>query len=137
MKENPADLLSHVNKLEWIPLYDDIAYKLLRISEETGTWTVIFRCKAGSHFAPHFHHGAGEFYVISGRMRYRAGEAVTGDYGYEPLGVYHEKTDFPEDTDLLFTNHGPIAFVDDEKNITGIMNYAFVRDTVATHQSNN
>ena len=133
MKENPIDVLCHVDKQEWIPLYEDISYKLLRISEETGTWTVIFRCKAGSHFEPHFHYGAGEFYIISGHMSYRAGEAVTGDYGYEPLGVFHERTDFTKDTDLLFTNHGPIAFVDDDKNIIGIMDYALVRDTAAAH----
>lgn len=131
MNENPDDILLHVDEQAWIPLYDGISFKLLRISEETGTWTVMFRCLAGSSFAPHFHHGPGEFFMVSGRMVYRAGQAVAGDYGYEPLGVFHEETNFPEDTDILFTNHGPIAFVDDEKNVIGIMDYAFVRDKAA------
>lgn len=131
MNDNPADVLIHIGRTEWIPLYEGISYKLLRVSEETGAWTVVFRCLAGSSFAPHFHHGAGEFYVIAGRMVYRAGEAVAGDYGYEPLGVFHETTNFPVETELLFTNHGPLAFVDDAKNVVGIMDYALMRDKAA------
>jgi acetylacetone-cleaving enzyme len=56
--------------------------------------------------------GAGEYYVISGKMEVRGGvenggiTAITGDYGYEPNGVIHDMTNFPEDTILYFTNFG-------------------------------
>jgi hypothetical protein len=40
--------------------------------------------------------------------------ALTGDYGYEPNGVLHDKTDFPEPTELYFTNSGPLQFLTDD-----------------------
>ena len=135
MDQGKQDVLVHLADEDWVPLYDDISFKLLRYSEETGSWTVVFKCLEGSSFAAHFHHGPGEFYMIKGRMVYRAGEAVTGDYGYEPLGAFHERTNFPEETEILFTNHGPIGFIDDEGNTIALMDYAFVRDKVAEHKA--
>jgi anti-sigma factor ChrR (cupin superfamily) len=107
-----GDLLIRTSELPWVSMFDGIAFRLLRASAETGVWTVVFRCEAGSSFPLHRHYGAGEYYVISGRMQYRGGDARTGDYGYEPLGAVHELTSFPERTELLFTNHGPVAFLD-------------------------
>lgn len=132
-RENPPDLLCRTADLPWIEFGAGISYKVLRTSAETGVWTVIFRCEAGSGFPPHFHHGAGEYLILSGKMDYRAGQAVAGDYGYEPLGVYHESTTFPEDTELLFTNHGPVAFVDGDNNITLMLDWRFFADKQAEH----
>ncbi len=123
MAVEDQEILLDPGTLEWQPLVDGIDVKLLRASEETGTWTVLLNCKAGSSFARHKHLGAGEYYVVSGRMQYRVGEAKTGDYGYEPLGVIHDNTFFPEDTLLLFTNHGPVVFIDDDDEVTGILNH--------------
>lgn len=122
-----AEILKDCNSLSWVPMIEGIDFKLLRVSEQTGVWTVLFRCQAGSHFPIHQHHGAGEYYVINGRMQYVAGEAVTGCYGYEPLGAIHEKTLFPEYTELLFTNHGPVAFLNDDGSIKQMLDYALLR----------
>jgi anti-sigma factor ChrR (cupin superfamily) len=130
MNDNPEDIAVDTNTLDWTELSEGIAFKVLRLSQETGTWTVIFRCQPGSTFAPHLHLGAGEYYVIKGRMDYRAGTANSGGYGYEPLGVFHEKTVFPEYTELYFTNHGPVAFVDEQKNITSVLDVRFFQDIV-------
>lgn len=126
------DLLVKTGELPWIPMMDGIAFKLLRVSGETGAWTVILQCQAGSAFPLHRHYGAGEYYVITGHMVYRAGEAVTGDYGYEPLDSIHQLTRFPQYTELLFTNHGPVAFLnEDDGSIAAILDHSRLVEMVA------
>jgi len=67
--------------------------------------------------------------VFSGKMEVRGGvenggiTAITGDYGYEPNGVIHDMTNFPEDTILYFTNFGPIRYVDDDNNTVGFLGW--------------
>jgi len=129
--DNPPDILCHTSEMEWIEFGAGIDFKVLRTSAETGTWTVLFRCAKGSGFPPHFHHGAGEYLLLKGVMDYRAGQAVAGDYGYEPLGVYHESTTFLEDTELLFTNHGPVAFVNPDMSIAMMLDWKFFADKQA------
>ncbi len=62
------------------------------------------------------------------RSGHRMGIARAGDYGYEPLGVYHERTSFLEDSELIFTNHGPIAFVDDAMTPTMLLDWKYFAD---------
>ena len=117
-------MLTDVNlstaQIQWREFGGGIDFKILRLSEETGTWTVLFRCAKGSSFRPHRHLGGGEYFVVNGRMDIRGGAAnggvtaLTGDYGYEPNGVLHDKTDFPEPTELYFTNSGPLQFLTDD-----------------------
>ena len=110
----------------WVAFAPGIAFRLLFASAETGRWTVFFKCDAGSSFGCHRHLGAGEYYVIKGRMTYRMGEAAAGSYGYEPIGALHEHTAFPEDTELLFTNYGPIAFLDEAMKPVMIVDHAMI-----------
>lgn len=128
------ELLTRVDDLPWVPMIEGIDFKLLRVSPEMGTWTVILRCVKGSSFPAHKHFGAGEYYVIKGEMRYRAGTARTGDYGYEPIGVIHEGTDFTEYTELLFTNHGPVLFLDEGGQFSDALDYAAVYNLAEQHQ---
>lgn len=128
IRNNTADVFTPASRMEWIPMFPGIAFKPLRVSEETGTWTVIFRCDAGSSFAPHYHLSPGEYYMVSGKMDYRAGIAVAGDYGYEPVGAFHENTNFLEPTDIYFTNFGPIGFVDENKQINFLLDHVFIRE---------
>src|SRR5207302_762916 len=71
----------------------------------------------------------GEYYVIAGKMEVRGGvenggiTAITGDYGYEPNGVIHDMTNFPEDSILYFTNFGPIRYIDDDDNTVGFLDW--------------
>jgi anti-sigma factor ChrR (cupin superfamily) len=129
--ELAAEYLVRTPDLEWILFGEGIEYKILRTSSETGDWTVLFRCAKGSAFPPHVHHGAGEYYLLKGVMDYRMGIAHAGDYGYEPLGVFHERTQFLEDSELIFTNHGPIIFVDDKGDPALIIDWKFFADQVA------
>jgi anti-sigma factor ChrR (cupin superfamily) len=129
--DNPADILDPGTGATWFSFMPGIDYRVLRTSAETGVWTVIFRCAKGTAFAPHYHYGAGEYLMLKGSMDYRAGTAKAGDYGYEPLGVYHESTAFTEDSELLFTNHGPVAFVNPDKSILMMLDWKFFADKQA------
>lgn len=116
------------SEMKWCTFVDGIDFTVLNTSTETGRWVVLFRCKAGSSFPRHHHLGAGEYYVTRGKMTYRMGEAVAGTYGYEPLDAIHELTSFPEDTELLFTNFGPIAFLDEQDGISMILDHQKLRE---------
>lgn len=126
------EFLVRTPDVDWIEFAGGIDYKVLRTSAETGVWTVLFRCAQGSAFPPHLHYGAGEYYMLSGVMDYRLGIARAGDYGYEPLGVYHERTTFLEDSELLFTNHGPVAFVNEDMSVSMILDWQYFTDRQQT-----
>lgn len=117
----------------WVPLADGIDFRLLFTSNETGRWTVLLRCQAGSAFGRHKHYGAGEYFVVKGRMEYRMGVALEGTWGYEPLDTIHDRTSFPEYTELLFTNHGPVMFLDEAGNILSALDGALLRQMLAQH----
>lgn len=129
---DPQDILLRPEKLPWVPIAEGIDFRLLRASAETGTWTVIFRCQKGSRFDRHRHLGAGEYYMIKGRMNYRAGVAVTGDWGYEPLDAIHDSTVFEEYSELLFTNRGPVVYIDENDQVTAVLDHVVLRQLTAT-----
>jgi quercetin dioxygenase-like cupin family protein len=114
---------------DWLPFYPGFVFKLLRVSAETGTWTVLVQAEKGASFPRHTHLGAGEYFMVSGRMEVRGGvenggiTATAGDYGYEPTGIVHDHTVFPVKTVFLFTNHGAVNFIDDEDRTVAILDW--------------
>jgi anti-sigma factor ChrR (cupin superfamily) len=122
----PQEVLQDVGQLRWIPMNSGIDFRLLFTSGETGRWTVLFRCQPGSFIPRHRHYGAGEYFVVKGRMEYRMGAAPAGTYGYEPIGVIHDRTEFPEYTELLFTNFGPVVFLNDDDSVASILDHALL-----------
>merc|ERR1711907_451587 len=102
------------NAIPWIvnPEAPEIALKVMRISTETGTVSLIVR--QNGQAPPHYHLGASDFFITSGRIGYRAGPKDgygPGVYMYEPAGARHEATQ-PVETDLVYTSnlYGPIQF---------------------------
>ncbi len=99
----------------WIinPGLPDIALKILRVSEETGTVSLIVRHNGVA--GPHYHLGAADFMVLSGRIGYRAGPPDgygPGVWFFEPAGARHDATQRIGDEDLIYTAnvYGPIQF---------------------------
>jgi hypothetical protein len=133
------DTYIHVDGESWLPFGDTagIEFKLLRVSQETGTWTALFKCAPQSSFARHRHLGAGEYLMISGEMDVRGGAraggitAVAGDYGYEPNGIIHDSTEFPRETVFYFTNHGPIQFIDEKDDTVFVLDWKGLLDLEA------
>lgn len=129
------EVMLHTDQMKWTEFAPGIEYKVLRTSAETGTWTVLFRCAKGSGFPPHRHYGAGEYFLMKGVMSYRMGTARAGDYGYEPLGVFHESTQFTDDSELIFTNHGPVAFTNPDGSVKMLLDWQFFADQPVEAQS--
>jgi anti-sigma factor ChrR (cupin superfamily) len=129
----PADLHIAASQMPWRAFFPGVDFKLLRASAETGVFTLLLRAVAGASLPRHRHLGAGEYYMVSGKMLVRGGKerggitAVAGDWGYEPLSVIHDTTEFPEVSVLLFTNHGPIQFLDDKDNTVAILDWQQVQ----------
>ena len=73
--------------------------------------------------------------MVKWRMEYRAGSAVAGDYGYEPLDAVHEETNFTEYSELYFTNHGPVVFIDDADNAISILDHSVLVQLAAANSS--
>jgi hypothetical protein len=133
------DTYIHVDAEQWLPFGDTagIEFKLLRASQETGTWTALFKCAPQSSFARHRHLGAGEYYMVYGEMEVRGGvkaggvTAVAGDYGYEPNGIIHDSTLFTTETVFYFTNHGPVQFMDEQDNTVFVLDWKALLDLEA------
>jgi acetylacetone-cleaving enzyme len=122
------DIMIAPAQMKFFPLHPGTDVCLLFSSPETGRWTVLLRSKKGTVGPQHKHFGAGEYYVVSGLMEYRAGVAAVGSFGYEPLGVIHKETRFLEDTTLLFTGFGPVLYFDDEGNTLGVLDNASLEE---------
>jgi len=132
-----GDLYVSSRELKWAPFSPGIWLKLLRVSPETGTWTVLLKCEAGSAFARHRHLAAGEYFMLSGRMELRGGAhaggvtAVAGDYGYEPVSVIHDSTAFPVESEMLFTNHGAVQFLDENDATSFVLDWEAIQRMAA------
>ena len=99
----------------WVvdPNVPDVGLKVLRVSEETGITSLIVRHNGVA--GPHYHLGASDFMVLSGRIGYRAGPPEgygPGAWFYEPAGARHEATQRVGEEDLIYTAnlYGPIQF---------------------------
>ena len=97
------------------PEAPDFGLKVLRVSEETGQVSMIFRHNGVA--GPHYHLGAADFLVLSGRIGYRAGPPEgygRGVWFFEPAGARHDTTRRLSDEDLIYTAnvYGPIQFDD-------------------------
>ena len=127
----PTEILADSTQGRWVSLNTGITFRLLFSSGETGRWTVLFRCQPGSFIPRHQHYGAGEYFVVKGLMQYRMGRAPAGTYGYEPIGAVHDRTEFPEYTELLFTNYGPVVFLNEDDSVASILDHAAIERLAA------
>jgi quercetin dioxygenase-like cupin family protein len=102
--------LVNPDDIKWFETPGGNSVKVLRVSEETGSYTALFKAEKGTVNPPHIHLGPADFYVLSGVMEYRGGVSKAGDWIYEPNGAEHEATRHPEETIYLANVHGAIAF---------------------------
>ncbi len=116
--DNPTFSHAHfvdTRLVPWLvnPELPDIALKVLRVSEETGITSLMVRHNGVA--GPHYHLGAADFLVLSGRIGYRAGPPEgygPGVWFFEPAGARHEATQRIGEEDLIYTAnvYGPLQF---------------------------
>ena len=133
MDSNPFARLIDPDELDWIETGSGNAMKVLRVSEETGSWTALIKAAAGTVNARHRHLGPADFYVISGSIEYRGGFARAGSWVYEPAGVVHEATSHPEETVYLANVHGPIAMLDEHDKVVRVSDGSSMAKLQAMH----
>ena len=115
------DILIQCNDIPWTKVYEGVSIKELRSCAVTGQWVQLIKMEAGAALPKHFHLGAGEFIVIKGEFVYRGGTARTGDYGYEPLGAYHDEPRATEETVLFYIGYGALALLNPDGTLKGVM----------------
>ncbi len=130
-----SDILVKTTDLPRVPLAEGIGCWVLHTSSETETWTTLLCALVGSPYAKHRHLGQGKIFLVKGRMEYRAVSAIEGEYGYKFLNAVNKETNFPKYSELYFTNHGPVVFLDDDDNVTSILDHRVLTQLAAAHSS--
>jgi anti-sigma factor ChrR (cupin superfamily) len=115
--------LIRTNERPWLDMGGGNEVIVLRVSKETGFFSLLIKAPAGQVNAPHTHIGAADFYVISGGFDYRGGSARVGDWVYEPAGAVHEATTHPMDTVYLANSYGPVAFHGKDGRFSGLFDW--------------
>ena len=68
-------------------------------------------------------------------MENRTVSAAEGEYGYKLLNAVNKETNFPKYSELYFTKRGPIVFLDEDDNVTSILDHCVLRKLAAAHSS--
>jgi anti-sigma factor ChrR (cupin superfamily) len=128
---DPIDAaLIRTSEQPWLDMGGGNQVIVLRVSKETGFFSLLIKAPAGQVNAPHTHIGAADFYVISGGFDYRGGSARAGDWVYEPAGAVHDATSHPVDTIYLANSYGPIAFHGKDGGYSHITDWRAIKATV-------
>merc|ERR1711934_218599 len=114
------------NKLPWLPLLDlGVKCKPLRVSQETGQFTILVRMEKGTTMPAHICLGANDFLVLSGELTFPEGKlkgkAGPGVWGYTPanhkmVGMYAAKA-----TEYLATFYAPAAFLNADGSVKSLL----------------
>jgi len=122
------------NKLPWIDIASapGMSFKPLRVSDETGMFSIVVRMKKGTKQPDLVHLGAMDFMVLSGKLTYpsgpMAGTIDQGTWGYVPSGAKIEGLFANEAVEYLGNFHGPMCFLGNDKtSVAGMLTALDVR----------
>ncbi|WYZ36117.1 hypothetical protein EsH8_X_000764 [Colletotrichum jinshuiense] len=105
----------HCNELKWLPLAPQVWIKLVKLTPETGAYTVMIRAEKGGVLPRHRHDESAEIYVIRGDGNHpQTGHFAHGDYVLERKGAIHDPLTFHCDVEMLMISNGPSTFIDEE-----------------------
>ena len=86
--------LVNPDEMEWTEVPGGNSVKVLRVSEESGSYTALFKAAKGTVNPPHIHLGPADFSVLSGVTAYRGGAPRARDRAHEPHGAQPAATMF-------------------------------------------
>ena len=117
----------HVNsdELPWVEQGPGIEMKVLRVSDDFGTWVVMNRFQPGVTLPTHRHSGGVTAYTVSGRWRYLEHDFVAGSGSVvrEPACSAHTLTvdaDWTEPAVVFFVIEGSLAHIGPDGMLWGI-----------------
>lgn len=120
-------------KIEDIPWANWILVhvKLLRLSEDGSSYTLLTRMPPGTRLPKHRHLGPVSGYTMQGRWHYLEYDwtAEAGSYVYEPPGSVHTLEVLgDEDAIVLFEITGGLVLFDENDNVVGYQDGESSRD---------
>lgn len=117
----------HLNaeSMPWVVQAPGIEMKILRISDDFGTWVVMNRFQPGTTLPTHRHSGGVTAYTISGKWHYHEHDfmATQGSIVREPAGSAHTLTVDASATEpaiVLFIIEGGLTHISPDGDIWGI-----------------
>lgn len=117
-----GDILANTHEMEWLDVGGGSYFKVLRLCEKTGQWTLYVRMEPGASFQPHRHEGWGQFFIMKGELIYDVGSAPAGTYGFEPIFAVHNDAKCEVETEMLFMGEGAVTYFTPEGEIDFVLN---------------
>jgi quercetin dioxygenase-like cupin family protein len=132
--EIPTAILRHTEDLPWVDLGDGSTLQLLQVDVEQGLWVIRTKFSPGMLVQTHKHTGSVFAFTMSGSWRYLEypdDVNVAGSYLFEPAGSIHTlqvPEDNTEETDVFFAIHGANLNLDEDGNVTTVIDAGGIRD---------
>ena len=131
--EIPTAIHRGEDELPFVSTGDGTHLQLLHVDVEQGLWVVRTRFEPGVVIQRHKHTGPVHAFTRAGAWNYREYPEVNraGSYLYEPAGSIHTLM-VPDDveglTDVSFAIWGANLNLDDDGNVTSVLDAAAIRD---------
>jgi len=115
------------NKLPWIslPQMPGCSMKPLRVSSETGHFTILMKMEKGATLPTLVHLGSSDTFIISGKLKYpkgpMSGSIGPGVWAYTPSGAKMEGTVAEEETEYLASFYGPVALLGPDGSVADLL----------------
>ena len=111
--------------MPWVEQAPGIEIKILRVSDDYGTWVLMNRLQPGTTLPTHRHSGGVTAYTISGTWHYLEHDFVAkkGSMVREPAGTAHTlsvKESATEPAVIFFIIEGGLTHIGPDGNIWGI-----------------
>jgi 2,4'-dihydroxyacetophenone dioxygenase len=132
----PYPKFHRMGSVDWNPwVMDGVEYKLVSVDERTNGFTIFLRVAPNTIAPVHRHMGAIELLVLEGDLTYDGVDiGRAGDYMYEPSGDIHRPRS-ATGCILFAVFSGPIAALDDDGNIAGIVDGLGMRAMAIAHNA--
>ena len=132
----PYPKFQKMDDLDWNPwVMEGVDYKLVSVDERTNGFSIFLRVAPGTIAPVHRHMGAIELLMLEGDLTYDGVDiGRAGDYMYEPCGDVHR----PRTTNgciLFAVFSGPIAALDEDGAIAGIVDGLTMRELARAHKA--
>lgn len=132
----PYPKFQRMDQLDWNPwVMEGVDYKLVSVDDRTNGFSIFLRVAPNTVAPVHRHMGAIELLVLEGDLTYDGVDiGRAGDYMFEPSGDVHRPMS-PSGCILFAVFNGPIAALDDDGNIAGIVDGVTMRAMARAHNA--
>jgi anti-sigma factor ChrR (cupin superfamily) len=132
----PYPKFQKMDDLDWNPwVMEGVEYKLVSVDDRTNGFSLFLRVAPNTVAPVHRHMGSIELLMLEGDLTYDGVDiGRAGDYMYEPAGDIHRPKS-KSGCILFAVFNGPIAALDDDGEIAGIVDGQAMRALAAAHNA--